>query len=287
MLSFLWLKIAVQYMDNSVILRSIANFYNLFVVTIRRWWKGTFTQKNRKSARNPRKYKKDDIVTNNTKHLRNIFWNWQEISKKKLKRILHPLRVTRTISIYESGFSFPSIPTTPRFVEKLSAVGKLIPWVDSCQEYDFVWAEFSQIYHRFFRLPRGENTMVIERGEKKEPRITTPPSPVWKRRPKRTVQIPVEPAGQTLLTCVNRNPYLCLSSTNVSWPLNTGGLLFDLIDEEGNRRRKRSKKLEVKIFGTRYSTQQVPGPSRRCRIFSWSNFLGELFRETCNTASYN
>lgn len=34
-----------------------------------------------------------------------------------------------------------------------------------------------------------------ERRKKKEPRITTPPSPVWKRRPERTVQIPVEPAG--------------------------------------------------------------------------------------------
>lgn len=35
-------------------------------------------------------------------------------------------------------------------------------------------------------------------------------------RPERIVEIPAETRGQALLACVNRNPYLCLSSTDVS-----------------------------------------------------------------------
>lgn len=107
-----------------------------------------------------------------------------------------------------------------------------------------------------------ETTHTIEReterereDEKKKREIQGlqhPLSPASKRRQKGPYRIPAETGGQALLACVNRNPYLCLSSTSTSVTPRHGG------PRRGNRTREKEREVRGKNFRPPF-VQQVLG----------------------------
>lgn len=98
----------------------------------------------------------------------------------------------------------------------------------------------SRRFIKCFRLS-GNTTGTIEKGREKKKRQrererSKDYSIPSKRRQKGPYRIPAETGGQALLACVNRNPYLCLSSTDASVTPRHGG------PRRGNRTRGKKER---------------------------------------------
>lgn len=118
-----------------------------------------------------------------------------------------------------------------------------------------------------------ETTHTIEReterereDEKKKREIQGlqhPLSPASKRRQKGPYRIPAETGGQALLACVNRNPYLCLSSTSTSVTPRHGG------PRRGNRTREKERE-GGRVRGKNF---RPPTPFVQQVLGSWPQML--------------
>ena len=115
---------------------------------------------------------------------------------------------------------------------------KLIPRANACQEYDFhsnrILLKIYQVLpsfgkrnlHAIERERERERTRGREKKERKKEiqGLQHPLSPASKRRQKgRRAGFLRRPEARPYLACVNRNPYLCLSSTSTSVTPRHGG----------------------------------------------------------------
>ena len=102
----------------------------------------------------------------------------------------------------------------------------------------------------------------------------------------------------SLLACVNRNPYLRLSFTDVSWPFDTGGPPLRLVrgkEIAKGGRRKKAAEATGQEFSSSPPSRPSPQPSlcNKCLVQAanagylyWSDFLWKLSREIYDTASW-
>lgn len=113
-----------------------------------------------------------------------------------------------------------------------------------------------------FRLSANDtHERERERRRKKEIQgLQHPLSPASKRRQKGPYRIPAETGGQALLACVNRNPYLCLSSTSTSVTPRHGG------PRRGNRTREKEREGRERGAG---QGQEFSSTDTLCATSAW------------------
>lgn len=155
--------------------------------------------------------------------------------------------------------------------------------------------EFSSRFIKCFRLSgneiytrQRERERERTRGREKKERkkeiqgLQHPLSPASKRRQKgRRAGFLRRPEARPYLACVNRNPYLCLSSTSTSVTPRHGG------PRRGNRTKGKREGREgggglgARIFVHRHPLcNKCLGPGRRCCcLFASTNFLRGLYGE--------